>query len=196
MNSLASNADARADIVRRLVIVSTAAALLLWVSNSSSRGQEAPAARPVVTATATAQPTQDFVDVLKLEAERSEQATRHEIGMVEQTLTTFTWIVGVVGAIISGVSAALFFLGLGSLRDIRRRAEITIQTEIKKLTNEADTKITQEVQKQANEANTKIDTAVNSVRSAFEKEIAELRAEFSARSNGFREEIAKMTQVT
>jgi hypothetical protein len=203
MNSLASKAGARSKCVRRLVIVPTVAALLLWVLNSSSRGQEARDARPIVTATATvqptatsqptatAQPTRDFVDLLKLEAERSdkalqaytdllreeanrsEQATRHEIDVVERTLAKFIWIVGIVGTIISGVSAivggTLVYMGLGSLKDIER-----------KVANAANTTITA--------AKNTFEQQVTSAKSAFANQIADVTAASSTAS----EEIKKM----
>jgi hypothetical protein len=188
MNSLASKADAHSNCLRSLVIVPTVAALLLWVLNSSSRGQEARDARPSVTATATvqptatAQPTRDFVDLLKFEAERSdkalqvytdllreeanrsEQATRHEIDVVERTLAKFIWIVGIVGTIISGVGAivggTLVYMGVGSVKDIERKV--------------------------TNAANTSITAAKNAATSAFAKEIADVTAASGAASEAIK----------
>ena len=197
MNSPTSNAGPRANCVRRLLIVPTAAALLLWVSNSSSRGQEAPAARPVGADSATAQPTRDFVELLKLEAERSEkamqatadsmraytdllraeagrseQATRHEIDMIERTLAKFTYIIG-------GLGAVLLFFGWGNIRDIRRRAADTVQKEIEKLTNAADTKIKEHV---------------DLAQSTFTQQIGVEQDKFREKSDAFGKEIAEMKQ--
>lgn len=168
MDSPTSNGGRRTNCARRFLLVATFSGLSLCVLNSNSPGQETTPARQVGADSVTAQSSRDFLELLKLEAERSEkamqatsdsmraytdllraeagrseEANRHEIDMVERTLAKFTYI---IGGLFTVVSALLVFFGWGTLKEIRRRAENTVENEIQKQAKAADAKITEHVE--------------------------------------------------
>jgi hypothetical protein len=82
------------------LIAAFSAGWLLAVTADAS-GQEATAPQPQITAPqAGTAALQSFTDFLKAEAVRAEAATKHESEVIESALTTFKWIVGVVGALV------------------------------------------------------------------------------------------------
>src|SRR5688500_318152 len=71
-------------------------------------GEETATLQPSsATAQANAAAVQSFADLLKAQAERSEAATKHELDVIRHALTVFTWIIGVVGALLVTGAALL-----------------------------------------------------------------------------------------
>ena len=69
---------------------------------------------------------QSFTELLKAQAARSEEATKHERDVIRHALTVFTWIVGVVGALLV-TGAAL----LGWAMATSRASKTDIQHEVR-----------------------------------------------------------------
>jgi hypothetical protein len=103
-----------------------------WLLGSvaGAAGAEAPAPQsPSETSQASvAAAVQSFTELLKAEAARSEEATKHEREVIERALTQFTWIVGIVGGILLAGAGLLGW----AIKAWSRASKADIEKEVKR----------------------------------------------------------------
>ena len=82
----------------------------------------------------------DFADLLKTEAERSEQAAKGELDTITRTLERFGSVITLVGSVVTALSllvaAVLTFFGVSTARGINRRlgdARVRVDEAIKEM---------------------------------------------------------------
>ena len=144
----------------------------LLATAAAVKAQEATTSAPSNTTTQAATfAAQTFADFLKAE----ELATKHTSDVIEQTLTAFEWIIGIVGAIlISGAGLFAWALRTGNIADkkqileeLRTRVTETIDREIgTTLTRMAQRakEAEQELSNQLDQARGKIAAAENALK--------------------------------
>jgi hypothetical protein len=152
--------------------VAVVSVVWLWAAVAAVKAQEATTSAPSNTTTQAATfAAQTFADFLKAE----ELATKHTSDVIEQTLTAFEWIIGIVGAIlISGAGLFAWALRTGNIADkkqmleeLRTRVTETIDREIgTTLTRVAQRgkEAEQELSNQLDQARGKIAAAENALK--------------------------------
>ena len=84
----------------------------------------------------------NFTDFLKAEAARAQEATRHDSEVIEHALTTFKWIVGVVGALVlAGASAAGWMMAAWNRTTITGIFQREIKAQVEARFREVDSEI-------------------------------------------------------
>jgi hypothetical protein len=92
---------------RHLFAVGLSGAWLFLFTVSAMGEETATPQSSSAAAQANSAALQSFTELLKAEAARSEEATKHERDVIRHALTVFTWIVGVVGALLVTGAALL-----------------------------------------------------------------------------------------
>ena len=114
-------------LCRHLLAVALSGAwLFLFTVALSATAPSAPFLREAAQANATA--VQNLSEFLNAQATRSEEATRFEREVIQHALTVFTWIVGVVGALLVAGAALLGW----AMAAWSRASKTDIEMEVKK----------------------------------------------------------------
>ena len=115
-------------LCRHLLAVALSGAWLFLIAvGAIGQGAQAPpSSGEAAPANATA--VQTLSEFLKAQAERSEEATRFEREVIQHALTVFTWIVGVVGALLVAGAALLGW----AMAAWSRASKTDIEMEVKK----------------------------------------------------------------
>jgi hypothetical protein len=116
----------------------------LFAVTVGASGEEAMTPQPPSVATqAGAAAVQNFTEFLKAEAARAQEATRHDSEVIEHALTTFKWIVGVVGALVlAGATVAGWMMAAWNRTTITGIFQDEIKTQVQARFREVDSEIT------------------------------------------------------